>query len=76
MRWYQNLKQQKLLSLSLLVFTLSVGILIGTLVSGSVTNQSGGTVSSSYFGIFASGPGISTVVNAGVKDQHEKTVSS
>ena len=37
MRWFQNLKQQKLLSLSLMVFTLSVGILIGTLISGSVS---------------------------------------
>ncbi|HEU0121002.1 MAG TPA: Do family serine endopeptidase [Bryobacteraceae bacterium] len=41
MRWYHNLKQQKLLSLSLLVFTLSVGILIGTLVSGSVSAAKG-----------------------------------
>jgi serine protease Do len=37
MSWINNLRQQKLLSLSLLVFTLSVGILIGTLVSGSVS---------------------------------------
>jgi serine protease Do len=44
MRWYQNLKQQKLLSLSLLVFTLSVGILIGTLVSGSVSAAKGQAV--------------------------------
>ena len=44
MRWYQNLKQQKLLSLTLLVFTLSVGILIGTLVSGSVSAAKGQAV--------------------------------
>ncbi|MBI2687405.1 MAG: Do family serine endopeptidase [Acidobacteria bacterium] len=41
MRWYQNLKQQKLLSLTLLVFTMSVGILIGTLASGSVSAARG-----------------------------------
>jgi serine protease Do len=44
MRWYQNLKQQKLLSLSLLVFTLSVGIVIGTLVGGSVSAAKGQAV--------------------------------
>jgi serine protease Do len=41
MRWYQNLKQQKLLSVSLLMFTLSVGILIGTLLNGSVSAAKG-----------------------------------
>jgi len=44
MRWYQNLKQQKLLSLTLLVFTLSVGILIGSLASGSVSAAKGQAV--------------------------------
>ena len=44
MYWYQNLKQQKLLSLSLLVFTLSVGILIGTLINGSVSAARGQAV--------------------------------
>ncbi len=44
MYWYQNLKQQKLLSLSLLVFTLSVGILIGTLISGNVSAAKGQAV--------------------------------
>ncbi len=44
MYWYQNLKQQKLLSLSLLVFTLSVGILIGTLINGSVSAAKGQAV--------------------------------
>jgi serine protease Do len=44
MRWYQNLRQQKLLSLTLLVFTLSVGILIGTLASGSVSAAKGQAV--------------------------------
>ena len=44
MNWYQNLKQQKLLSLTLLVFTLSVGILIGTLASGSVSAAKGQAV--------------------------------
>ena len=44
MNWLQNLKQQKLLSLTLLVFTLSVGILIGTLVSGSVSAAKGQAV--------------------------------
>jgi len=44
MSWYQNLKQQKLLSTSLMVFTLSVGILIGTLISGSVSAAKGQAV--------------------------------
>ncbi|MFN0104980.1 MAG: Do family serine endopeptidase [Bryobacteraceae bacterium] len=44
MNWFRNLKQQKLLSLSLLVFTLSVGILIGTLASGSVSAAKGQAV--------------------------------
>ncbi|MBM3786364.1 MAG: Do family serine endopeptidase [Acidobacteria bacterium] len=41
MSWFQNLKQQKLLSTSLMVFTLSVGILIGTLISGNVSAAKG-----------------------------------
>jgi serine protease Do len=36
MRVFAQLRQQKLLSVTLLVFTLSIGILIGTLVSTAV----------------------------------------
>src|SRR5438270_8795437 len=36
MRFFDKVRQQKLLSLSLLLFTLSIGIIIGTLVSTGV----------------------------------------
>ncbi len=36
MRWYKVMRQQKLLSLSLLLVTLSIGIVIGTLVNTGV----------------------------------------
>src|SRR5512142_2612748 len=41
MNVFEKLKGQKLLSLSLLVFTLSVGILIGTLVNTAVRAEKG-----------------------------------
>src|SRR5271169_1811169 len=36
MRWFKIMRQQKLLSLSLLLVTLSIGIVIGTLVNTGV----------------------------------------
>ena len=36
MRWYKVMRQQKLLSLSLLLITLSIGIVIGTLINTGV----------------------------------------
>src|ERR1700749_4004164 len=36
MRWFKAMRQQKLLSLSLLLVTLSIGIVIGTLVNTGV----------------------------------------
>src|SRR5579864_4606850 len=36
MRWYNMMRQQKLLSLSLLLITLSIGIVIGTLLNTGV----------------------------------------
>ena len=36
MRWYKAMRQQKLLSLSLLLITLSIGIVIGTLINTGV----------------------------------------
>src|SRR5215211_1944774 len=36
MRFFGKIRQQKLLSISLLLFTLSIGILIGTLMTGGV----------------------------------------
>ncbi|HTS46957.1 MAG TPA: Do family serine endopeptidase [Bryobacteraceae bacterium] len=36
MRWYKVMRQQKLLSLSLLLLTLSIGIVIGTLINTGV----------------------------------------
>src|SRR5579863_2446739 len=36
MRWYKVMRQQKLLSLSLLLVTLTIGIVIGTLVNTGV----------------------------------------
>ena len=36
MRFFGKIRQQKLLSISLLLFTLSIGILIGTLMTSGV----------------------------------------
>ena len=36
MRWFKIMRQQKLLSLSLLLVTLSIGIVIGTLINTGV----------------------------------------
>src|SRR5579862_176954 len=36
MRWFKIMRQQKLLSLSLLLITLSIGIVIGTLINTGV----------------------------------------
>jgi serine protease Do len=43
MRWYKVMRQQKLLSLSLLLVTLSIGIVIGTLVNTGVHAARGQT---------------------------------
>src|ERR1700733_4281246 len=42
MRWYKVMRQQKLLSLSLLLVTLSIGIVIGTLINTGVRAARGG----------------------------------
>jgi serine protease Do len=42
MRWFKVMRQQKLLSLSLLLVTLSIGIVIGTLVNTGVHAARGG----------------------------------
>src|ERR1039458_6761090 len=42
MRWFKIMRQQKLLSLSLLLVTLSVGIVIGTLINTGVRANRGG----------------------------------
>lgn len=39
MTFLRNLRKQKLLSVTLLVFTLSIGVVIGTLLNGSVSAQ-------------------------------------
>jgi S1-C subfamily serine protease len=44
MNLIQNLKKQKLISLSLMVFTLAAGIVIGTLVTGTVNAAKGQAV--------------------------------
>jgi len=41
MNWFEKMRQQKLLSFSLLLFTLSVGILIGTLLNTEVKADKG-----------------------------------
>jgi serine protease Do len=45
MRWFKVMRQQKLLSLSLLLVTLSIGIVIGTLVNTGVHAARGGQAS-------------------------------
>ena len=42
MRWFKIMRQQKLLSLSLLLVTLSIGIVIGTLINTGVRANRGG----------------------------------
>jgi serine protease Do len=42
MRWFKIMRQQKLLSLSLLLVTLSIGIVIGTLINTGVRAARGG----------------------------------
>jgi serine protease Do len=44
MKWYERVGQQKLLTLTLLLFTLSVGIVIGTLATGGVRAAKGQSV--------------------------------
>jgi serine protease Do len=44
MRWFQIMRRQKLLSLSLLLVTLSIGIVIGTLINTGVHAARGQTV--------------------------------
>jgi serine protease Do len=44
MRWFKVMRQQKLLSLSLLLVTLAIGIVIGTLVNTGVHAARGGQV--------------------------------
>jgi serine protease Do len=44
MKWYQRVGQQKLLSFTLLLFTLAVGIVIGTLITGGVDAAKGQAV--------------------------------
>jgi serine protease Do len=46
MRWYKVMRQQKLLSLSLLLITLSIGIVIGTLINTGVHAARGQAASS------------------------------
>ena len=41
MRWYKAMRQQKLLSFSLLLITLSIGIVIGTLLNTGVNAARG-----------------------------------
>src|ERR1700723_350250 len=46
MRWFKVMRQQKLLSLSLLLVTLAVGIVIGTLLNTGVHAARGGQAGS------------------------------
>src|ERR1700680_1235100 len=46
MRWFKIMRQQKLLSLSLLLVTLSIGIVIGTLLNTGVHAAKGQAVAS------------------------------
>src|SRR5271154_843605 len=46
MRWFKAIQQQKLLSLSLLLVTLAIGIVIGTLVNTGVHAARGGQAGS------------------------------
>src|SRR5262245_1228541 len=42
MKLFDKIRQQKLLSITMMAFTLSIGILIGTLVNTQVSAQRGG----------------------------------